>query len=613
MPFASVRRPAIGVSLLKARLAGAGVKCRVGYPNLLFARQFGLETSELITDKVSPALFLGDWLFAQSAFSDVLDLDTYVATLRHHLIDDRAFAAVMRVRERIPEYLEMCFWEYQIREYDIIGFTTTFEQNLASLTFSRLIKQACPDKTIIMGGANCEGVMGVELARQFPWIDYVFSGESDDALPKLIRRLESIQGAPGEVPGVVSRCHGEPRLAAPCAPIHDLDRLPDPDYDDYFEELSRCEFGSSIEPALLIESARGCWWGAKSHCTFCGLNGATMSFRSKSAERVVDELERQQRRYGIHRFLAVDNILSYDYFKTFLPLLKERNLGVSLFYEIKSNLKRHQVELLRDAGVLAIQPGIESLNTHILRLMRKGVSAIQNVQLLKWCKEYGIIAAWNLLYGFPGETPDDYEEIGRVIEAIYHLTPPGVASVIRLDRFSPYFDHADRFGIENIRPFSMYSFVYPVPQSSLSNIAYFFEYEYADRRKPDEYVRPALEKLSMWRSNAGGDLVKQYGNDPELLLIDSRPGRDPRNFPLNGLQRTIYDFCDEARSRAAIFRLAREATGSDGQIEAPVQAFLDQLVNWQLMLREGNLYLSLAVEGVRHAAESRGVATFSVM
>ena len=119
-------------------------------------------------------------------------------------------------------------------------------------------------------------------------------------------------------------------------------------------------------------------------------------------------------RYGVRHFQAVDNIISHDYFRSLLPILKERALGVTFFYEIKSNLRRDQVQLLREAGVLAVQPGIESLSTHVLALMKKGVTGIQNMALLKWCREYGIEAAWNLLYGFPGETGEDYDYLGAL-------------------------------------------------------------------------------------------------------------------------------------------------------------------------------------------------------
>ena len=214
------------------------------------------------------------------------------------------------------------------------------------------------------------------------------------------------------------------------------------------------------------------------------------------------------------RFQAVDNIISYDYFKTLLPMLAERQLGVNLFYEVKSNLKPEQVSLLKKAGVYAIQPGVESLNSHVLKLMRKGVSALQNIQLLKFCRQYGVEPAWNLLYGFPGETPEDYEATAEYIPALYHLKPPGCASTIRLDRFSPNFDKADEFGLAKIRPFALYNFLYPLPPERVANLAYLFEYEYTDGRKPEEYLARTLDRVKTWKANKSGDLVKQLRREP---------------------------------------------------------------------------------------------------
>jgi ribosomal peptide maturation radical SAM protein 1 len=374
--------------------------------------------------------------------------------------------------------------------------------------------------------------------------------------------------------------------------IDDLDRLPDPDYDDYFAALRRSSLAASVKPSLLIESGRGCWWGMKSHCTFCGLNGSTLAFRAKSAERVYAELERQKQRYGVGNFLAVDNIMSYRYFRTLLPMLKERNPGITLFYEVKANLKRDHVELLRDAGVRSIQPGIESLNSNVLRIMRKGVSALQNVQLLRLCREYGVELAWNLLYGFPGESPEDYLATARVVESLDHLRPPGAVARIRLDRFSPHFDRHEEFGITGIRPFAIYGHLYQLPPESIANLAYFFEFEYADGRNPVAYAEPALTKVREWKSHRGGDLIKCYGVRPELTLVDTRAGRERLDFPLNGLQREVYDFCDEIQNHADIVRFADERAGRP----VSVGALLEQFVEHRLMLREGNQYLSLAID-----------------
>jgi ribosomal peptide maturation radical SAM protein 1 len=412
--------------------------------------------------------------------------------------------------------------------------------------------------------------------------------------PELVRRLAAGEPA-SDVPGVIARDTGQSRPTTAARPITDMDALPTPDYDDYFNSLAATPFAREVRPALLIESARGCWWGAKSHCTFCGLNGSTMAFRAKSAERVLAEIEHQQRRYGVSRFLAVDNILPHEYFKTLLPALKERHLGVSLFYEIKSNLKREQIELLRDAGVLALQPGVESLSTPVLRLMRKGVTGLQNVQLLRLCREYGIEIAWNLLYGFPGEAPQHYDDMATNLEALYHLKPPGAVSAIRLDRFSPNFDHSEDFGLSDVRPFALYNYLYPLPPERVANLAYFFEYRHADGREPERYVKPALERIAVWKANRAGDLVMECNGRPELALVDTRPGREPRRFHLTGLERELYELCDEIRARTALLAHVRDKVGADAQVEAGLDAFLSQMTAEGLMLREGDQFLSLAV------------------
>lgn len=605
MPFVSLSRPAIGISLLKARLAQEGISCTAGYGNLLFAERAGLATYDLINDRLSGSMFAGDWLFSEYVFPS-LDRSPFIAALKQHLGDGAEYAAILDLRRQIVPFLEEALLAFDVADYDIIGFTTTFEQNLASLALATLIKARFPQKTIVFGGANCEGVMGLELHRQFTCIDYVCSGESDDSFPKLVKCLSSGLPTSG-IPGVVSRQDGRSVPAADADRIDDLDRLPDPDYDDYFNALRRSSLAASVKPSLLIESGRGCWWGMKSHCTFCGLNGSTLAFRAKSAERVYAELERQKQRYGIGSFLAVDNIMSYHYFRTLLPMLKERNPGITLFYEVKANLKREHVELLRDAGVRSIQPGIESLNSNVLRIMRKGVSALQNVHLLRLCREYGVELAWNLLYGFPGESPEDYQATARLVEALDHLRPPGAVARIRLDRFSPHFDRHEEFGIVAIRPFAIYRHLYHLPAESIANLAYFFEFEYADGRNPAAYAEPALAKVREWKARRGGDLIKCYGLRPELTLVDTRAGRERLDFPLNGLQRAVYDFCDDIQNRADIARFADERAGRP----VSVDALLEQFVEYRLMMREGNQYVSLAIDprrarGAEAPAEETG-------
>ena len=137
-------------------------------------------------------------------------------------------------------------------------------------------------------------------------------------------------------------------------------------------------------------------------------------------------------------FGCVDNILDLRYIDTLFPRLAESGLDLDLFYEVKANLRYDQLVKMRRAGVRAIQPGLESLSNEVLRLMDKGCTALQNIQLLRWCQELGIEAAWNILAGFPGEPPAEYEKMARLVPLLTHLTPPCSCAQVRLDRFSPF-------------------------------------------------------------------------------------------------------------------------------------------------------------------------------
>src|SRR5439155_19233717 len=88
--------------------------------------------------------------------------------------------------------------------YDIVGFTSTFEQNVAALALARCVKELYPDLVTVFGGANYDGEMGPEYVRAFPWIDYAVVGEGDGALRALVARVAHGRSAAG-LPGVVAR------------------------------------------------------------------------------------------------------------------------------------------------------------------------------------------------------------------------------------------------------------------------------------------------------------------------------------------------------------------------------------------------------------------------
>src|SRR5262249_25957482 len=154
----------------------------------------------------------------------------------------------------------------------------------------------------------------------FPFIDYVCSGESEQSFPALVRQIRKRGGS--QIPGVIYRdADGKSEMTGPADMISEMDALPYPDFSDYFHDMTTSPAATCVVPTLLFETSRGCWWGAKQHCTFCGLNGGTMAFRSKSAHRSLDELEYLVDRWQTDHVEAVDNILDMKYFSDMLPAL----------------------------------------------------------------------------------------------------------------------------------------------------------------------------------------------------------------------------------------------------------------------------------------------------
>jgi ribosomal peptide maturation radical SAM protein 1 len=597
MPFASIR-PSIGVSLLKGQLERLGISSHVAYLNLPYAEQLGVDTYHYVAHHAPAQVLLGEWIFAPSVFPRLAgEEQDYLTMVRRRFgqVSDPGEGQqahtrrILQARQEAALFLDQCLESVRWDAYDLIGFTTSFNQNLASLALAQRIKRRFPHIPIVFGGANCEGEMGLQLHRSFPEIDFVCSGEADISFPQLVERLRDGGDVHG-IPGVISRREGTSCYTS-LQPerVQDLDALPYPDYGDYFEQRRRLS-----RPGIawvLMESSRGCWWGEKSHCTFCGLNGLSMTYRAKSAERALDEILTLTTRYNTPHLEMVDNILDMQYFRDLLPELKQRGIALQMFYETKANLSKEQIQLLRDAGVTTIQPGIESFSTHVLRLMRKGTSAMQNVQLLKWCKEFGITCNWNIIYGFPGEEVADYEDMCALIEGLHHLEPPSGWGPVRLDRFSPNFVAAEHMGLCNVRPDRSYRYIYDLPDEALANLAYYFEHDYADGRDPMTYVAGLDESVRRWTANADRSGLVYVDDGATLTLQDFRVGAARLTTALAGVERALYLYCDQNRSRQQIVAHAEKL----GWTEVEVDNFLRCMLDLRVMTTADGRYLSLAL------------------
>jgi ribosomal peptide maturation radical SAM protein 1 len=273
------------------------------------------------------------------------------------------------------------------------------------------------------------------------------------------------------------------------------------------------------------------------------------------------------------------------------------------FYEIKANLTREKVRQLYNSGIRHVQPGIESLSTPVLKLMRKGTTAIQNVNALRWMNYYGLEILWNIIYGFPGETEADYESQLRIIERISHLAPPNGVGRIWLERFSPIYHDSVKFGFADIRPERSYGYVYP-PSVDLEKASYFFE-----GHSPDTVSDAAMEgtraAIARWRRKWEGDVLPFLTYFKTHAGVHISDGRDRPADPLRVTYRepadAIYLHCsDQPRAAHGIARHLRDSLGINFD-DRDLQNILDRFVARGFMLADDNLYLSLGLPAYRRA------------
>jgi ribosomal peptide maturation radical SAM protein 1 len=602
MPFSSSKYPSIQLGTLATVLKAHGIRVKTHHLYLQFAYQLGVPLYEVLCEKRG---LLGEWLFSHLLFRDNPKNAEYTNTFKpifedvHRETGCPASYLLELKTKGAPQFLTRMLTDIDWGQYKIVGFTSTFDQNVASLTMAKLIKELYPSVRIVFGGANFDGEMGLEHIRAFPWIDYVIVGEGEEVFPAFVKQVLDGQEE-GFVPGVAYRRDGQIVFQPNEHLFTEFEQTGPPDYDDYFELLDRLnpQFTLGLNKILLYEAARGCWWGEKHHCTFCGLNAQSMKFRSKSPEQVFKEMRQLSNRYNTTRFRFVDNIIDMKYVDGLFGKLAAERYDLEIFIETKSNLSKHQMQTLARGGVRSFQPGIESLNLNQLKEMKKGVTPLQNLQVMKWASYYGVETLWNILLGFPGETNDDYRRQIDLIPSIFHFQPPLSVGDLWLERFSPYFKWPEQNGLRITSPGLAYEYVYDPEVVNLHKIAYDFEYELIEKKVEPSLIEELTDLAQEWKRRHATDdkPFLLYSKAIDFVTVFDGRSQKPIKERYDWPHAFIVDFCNEAPKYLQQIKdgVKETAQGRGFEVSAMDQAVQD-LLRKRLLYEESGRYLTLAL------------------
>jgi ribosomal peptide maturation radical SAM protein 1 len=541
----------------------------------------------------------GDWVFAEALYADLgpntdsqvvrASAASEIAEFERYLSGKGGKARLglhRRLREYAPDFVRNLAERIVAAAPDVVGFTSTFQQSTAALATARAVKHLSPEIVTIMGGANCDGAQGEAVHRNFPFLDAVIRGEGEVTFPRFLRALRGDDDM-ADIPGLCwRRATGTPVVNPMSVRPLPPGEIVAPNFDGYLERLDTSVARTWVEPKLVVEGARGCWWGEKHHCTFCGLNGSFMEFRSKSPTRLYDEIVGLVRRYQVLDLFLVDNILDMAYLNTLLPRFTDSGYDLRMQVEIKSNLRREQLQTLHDAGVVSVQPGVENLNSRVLKLMDKGVTGCHNVRLLRDATSVGQTVLWNYLYGFPGECEQDYSEVIDQMPALHHLPPPSSSARIEIERFSPYFNQPE-MGFTELRPALQYRLTYHLPEHELYDLAYIFEGQ--PRGIGDDTAAMLDEGLAEWRRAYPGSRLTYWELGEEIVLASER-----RSFGWTTLHLT--DPCETAAFR--LFDQPRTLAGLVRKLpdvrEEAVTALVRRWHDAGLLYADGGQYVHIA-------------------
>jgi ribosomal peptide maturation radical SAM protein 1 len=599
-PWPLYNRPSIQIGTLKTHLVKTFPELKVD------AHHFYLKVAEALGYKRYQAISERTWL-AETVYAALLYPENlegvkkvyYQKAKGKTLLRDIRFGSLTRqVQEVSEKFIHSIDWQ----GYGLVGFSICLCQLTASLYFIKKIKERFPNLLIVAGGSMFTGEANRNIFKVFPEIDIIVNGEGEIPLSQLISCLTDVEGKKRipSIKGVVMPEAVEKETQISFNQMKDLSNLTLPDYSDYFNLLRSLGPEKNFFPTLPMEISRGCWWQKKNEdgkskgCAFCNLNLQWDGYRTKKPEQVVSEIEDLTTTYKTLSIAFTDNLLplkiSRDVFRRIIKLKKD----VHLFGEIRAATPIQDLFLMRAAGMQEVQIGIEALSTRLLKKLNKGTTAIQNIEIMKYCEMLGIQNSSNLIFHFPGSDEKDVAETLQNLEFTFSFRP------LRMVHFwlglgSPVWQDPKTFGLKAVFNHGNYAGIFP--SHVVESMQFTIQAYRGDLGYQKKLWQPVKKKLNAWkkaydklhRGPRHGNILRFRDGRSFLIIRQRRLDGEPLTHRLEGTSRAIYLYCQKHRALKRI--IDRFSSIPSDRFEP----FLKMMVDKKLMFEENDRYLSLAV------------------
>jgi len=290
---------------------------------------------------------------------------------------------------------------------DLVGITAMTPTLPEALRVAKVARAVTPRARVVLGGVH--PTLDPDGVLDHGDVDFVVRGEGERPLADLADALERGASLEG-VDGLCRREAGRLVVKARAQPVANLDELPSADYgafpvERYVEHFAHLR---GLRGISMIVS-RGCPF----QCSFCAVH-QTMSrkWRTRSAARVVDDIVGLRDRYGIEGVWFKDSIFNLNraWTREFCRLLVERKVGVTWQALTRVDLvDEDELRMMRDAGLVQLDLGIEAGSPRTLEKLRKGIDVDQIREKVRLAKRYVKVFGFFMI-GIPGERLEDVEQ-----------------------------------------------------------------------------------------------------------------------------------------------------------------------------------------------------------
>lgn len=295
----------------------------------------------------------------------------------------------------------------RIRNPEIVGITSTTPAIKKAINIAKLVKAISPNILVVLGGPH-PTYLPEEVIKEEA-VDVVVQGEGEITFLELVDLFLNKSSKRLSVLGTIQKNSGKIIYNPMRSLIENLDSIPFPARQLFNLKLYKHPLMRAKRTATILTS-RGCPF----NCTYCNRGVFTHTYRRRSAENVIGEIEYLINKYSIGKFDFIDDnfTLNRKHIEDLCNGIIER--GIKINWSASNGVCADTIDLelaklIKRSGCYSLSFGIESGNQKTLDYVKKNINLNTIKRAFEVCHKLCIETVAFIIIGFPNEDRRDID------------------------------------------------------------------------------------------------------------------------------------------------------------------------------------------------------------